>query len=182
MAMSKVAVLFARVDSIYKTFPDCDVYDINRNALTWPGGYPVVAHPPCRTCGKLRQFSKAPASEHELAVWATEQVKCWGGVLEHPEGSKLWSYLGLPPPLIVDQFHWGHKARKRTWLYIVGVDPGTLDVPFRSGEPTHTIGSSLRISGKPDLPKRERDVTPIAFAQWLVELAKSSNGGSQRSE
>ena len=46
--MTQVAVLFARADSIYKTLPGCDVYDIKRDARTWPGGCPVVAHPPCR--------------------------------------------------------------------------------------------------------------------------------------
>ena len=38
-----VAVLFARADSIYKTLPACDVYDIARDARWWPGGGPVVA-------------------------------------------------------------------------------------------------------------------------------------------
>jgi len=43
-----VAVLFARADSIYKSLPDCDVYDIERDARTYDGPWPVVAHPPCR--------------------------------------------------------------------------------------------------------------------------------------
>lgn len=33
-----VAILFARADSVYKTLPGCDVYDIERDALTFPGG------------------------------------------------------------------------------------------------------------------------------------------------
>lgn len=46
-----VAVLFARADSTYKTLPGTDVWDIERNAKLWPGGAPVVAHPPCRAWG-----------------------------------------------------------------------------------------------------------------------------------
>ena len=46
-----VAILFARSDSYYKTLPECDVWDIERDARKWPGGAPVVAHPPCRAWG-----------------------------------------------------------------------------------------------------------------------------------
>lgn len=52
-----VAVLFARADSIYKGLPGVDVYDADRDARTFPGGCPVVAHPPCRAwavSGRLR--------------------------------------------------------------------------------------------------------------------------------
>ena len=52
-----VAVLFARADSVYKTLPGCDVYDIDRDALTFPGGNQVVAHPPCRAWGQLRYWA-----------------------------------------------------------------------------------------------------------------------------
>lgn len=48
-----VAVLFARRDSIYKLMPWANVYDDQRDALTWPGGTPVIAHPPCREWGRL---------------------------------------------------------------------------------------------------------------------------------
>lgn len=37
-----VAVLFARSDSVYKQLPHLDVYDIDRDARTWPGGTPPV--------------------------------------------------------------------------------------------------------------------------------------------
>ena len=53
-----VAVLFVRSDSVYKQMADVDCYDIDRDARTWPGGCPVVAHPPCRAWGLLRQFAK----------------------------------------------------------------------------------------------------------------------------
>ena len=42
-----IAILFARKDSVYKAMPGLDVYDFERDALTWPGGAPLIAHPPC---------------------------------------------------------------------------------------------------------------------------------------
>ena len=65
--MEPVAVLFARADSIYKSMPGCDVYDIERDARTWPGGAPVVAHPPCRSWGKFAHMAKPRPGERELA-------------------------------------------------------------------------------------------------------------------
>lgn len=41
-----VATLFVRSDSIYKSLPGVDAWDISRDARKWPGGCPVVAHPP----------------------------------------------------------------------------------------------------------------------------------------
>lgn len=79
-----IAVLFARSDSIYKSLPGCDVYDIERDALTWPGGSPVVAHPPCRAWGSFAWRARPREGERECAPWAVEQIRRHGGVLEHP--------------------------------------------------------------------------------------------------
>lgn len=93
-----IAVLFARSDSIYKSLPGCDVYDIERDALTWPGGSPVVAHPPCRAWGSFAWRARPREGERECAPWAVEQIRRHGGVLEHPAASKLWPEHGLPEP------------------------------------------------------------------------------------
>lgn len=181
-----VAVLFARADSIYKSLPDCDVYDIDRDALTWTGGVPVVAHPPCRAWGNFSMFSRPRDGEKELAIWAIDKVRRYGGVLEHPAGSKLWPTLGLPAPgkrdafggwtLPIHQHWWGHRAQKKTKLYIVGCDPADIpDMPMRLDYPTHVIGDVGR-SGKgkrPEISKDEREHTPPDLAKWLAELAKS---------
>jgi hypothetical protein len=52
--MQTVAVLFARADSNYKSLPGTDVYDIERDARTYDGPHPVVAHPLYRAWGRLR--------------------------------------------------------------------------------------------------------------------------------
>lgn len=187
--VAMVAVLFARSDSNYKAIPGCDVYDIERDARTWSGGAPVVAHPPCRGWGRLRHFARPRHDEKQLAIFAVQQVRKFGGVLEHPAHSTLWSAAGLPPPGEVDdyggwtlpicQHWWGHRAEKKTWLYIVGCAPAQLpDFPLVLGQATHTISSSgrrrdgSRLKDRPEVTKAEREHTPIALAEWLVELAK----------
>ncbi len=179
-----VAVLFARRDSVYKTLPDCDVWDADRDALNWPGGSPVVAHPPCRAWGSLSHFAKPVAGEKELAVWAIARIREFGGVLEHPARSRLWPHLSLPSPgrrdeyggftLPVCQFWWGHLALKPTRLYICGVGPADVpEIPFTMGEPPRVIGSNRRKDrlGRPGMSHNKRERTPPAFARWLVELA-----------
>ena len=185
-----VAVLFARSDSIYKTLPGTDVYDAERDARTWGGGLPVVAHPPCRAWGAFAMFAKPRDDEKALAPWAIEQIRKFGGVLEHPNASKLWPAMGLPEPGKTDKFggwtlpihqHWfGHRAEKKTRLYIVGCKPQNIpDMPMVLGEATHVIGDVGRASKgtkRPEVSKAEREHTPPALAVWLVELAKRCAG------
>jgi hypothetical protein len=178
-----IAVLFARADSIYKTMPGCDVWDIDRDARKWPGGSPVVAHPPCRTWGRLRQFAKPRPDEKALGPWAVAQVREWGGVLEHPAESTLFAHCGMPTPgrfpdaaggwtLAIDQFHFGHRAEKATWLYVVGCDPDDLPaIPKRDGRPTHCVRPTKAYPRLPSITKAEREHTPPELAAWLVEVA-----------
>jgi phytoene dehydrogenase-like protein len=179
--MTNVAVLFARRDSIYKDL-GCDVYDADRNALTFPGGKPVVAHPPCRAWGRLRHFARPREGERELALWAVTQVRRWGGVLEHPVASLLWLEAKLPKPgerdcsdgwtMSVSQWWFGHRADKPTLLYICGAEPRDLpNVPFKIGAPTHVVQSRKRIDHRPHISKAEREHTPIEFARWLIRVA-----------
>lgn len=190
-----VAVLFARADSYYKTLADVDVWDIDRDARKWPGGGPVVAHPPCRAWGQLARWAKPRPDEKGLALWAVEQVRKFGGVLEHPSRSTLWPVTGLPEPggardafggwtLPIHQHCWGHRAEKKTRLYIVGCAPSDLPpMPLRLDEPTHVIGDVGRAATgtkRPEVSKAEREHTPPLLASWLVELARrcSTKGGA----
>lgn len=183
-----VSVLFARSDSNYFNLKGVDVFDKNRDARTYKGGTPIVAHPPCRAWGRLRWNAKPEPGEKELAIWAVEQIRTHGGVLEHPESSQLWKELDLPFgsntdqyggfTLSVDQFWFGHRARKRTWLYIVGIKPGEVPpYPLKFDAITHTVLTNMRrkrawYKPKPEITKAEREHTPPKFAEWLVALAR----------
>ena len=195
--MRPVAALFVRADSIYKTLPGVDCWDIERDARTWPGGMPVVAHPPCRAWGRLRAFAKPRADEMDLARWAVAQVRQWGGVLEHPECSTLWPDQGLPEPeqrdalggwtLPIHQWWFGHRAQKRTLLYIVGCGPNNAPrLPLRIGisdcrirlDKRRPDGTHIRKGDadyRPILGNAEREHTPPLLAEWLVELARRTS-------
>ena len=188
----QVAVLFARTDSIYKQLPGCDVWDIERDARKWPGGCPVVAHPPCRAWGRLRHFSKPRHDEKELALFAVDKVRLFGGVLEHPTASTLWAAANLPRPgcgrdefggwsIQVPQFWWGHRAMKSTWLYIVGIEPRDIPaIPLVLGEAPCTVGlfsGRDRARCRKEISKAEREATPPDFAAWLCRVARGTSVG-----
>lgn len=182
----KCAALFVMGDSYYKTIEGVDCFDLERDALTFTGACPVVAHPPCRAWSRLRHFAKPRPGERDLAFFALDRVRSNGGVLEHPSGSELWKVAGLPRPgtlardsfggwtLPVSQKWWGHRCEKRTWLYICGIDPGALPVmPFVLGEAERTCGlwsGRDRSIARKEVGKHERMASPPAFADWLVDL------------
>ncbi len=182
-----VAILFARRDSIYKTLPDCDVWDEDRDARNWPGGCVVVAHPPCRAWGRLKHMAKPAPHEKDLALLSINLVRQFGGVVEHPSDSELWRELGLSDgwedawgfcwPL--SQKWFGHRAEKRTRVYIAGCARGDLPpFPITLGKAPMVVGTSGRRNNgtrsklNPEIPKSEREHTPIEFAKWLVEVAR----------
>ena len=195
-----VAVLFARADSCYKALPDVDVWDAERDARRWPGGCPVVAHPPCRARGRLRHMANPRADEKNLARLAVALVREFGGVLEHPASSTLWAAQKLPAPgerdqyggwtLPISQYWWGHRAEKKTWLYIVGCDPRDVpEIPLALGDAPMTVSTSgrrrdgtRRTNMRPEIPKAEREHTPPLLAEWLVELAAKCKTHNDRVE
>jgi len=160
------------------------VWDETRDATRWPGGAPVIAHPPCAQWARLRKFARENQETKAHALYALAQVRRWTGVLEHPIGSTLWSAAKLPRPgelddhggftLVVDQFWFGHPAQKRTWLYVCGIAPADVPpIPFKLGYPTHFIKPSrARRGSAPTTGRRFREGTPPDFAQWLIELAR----------
>ena len=186
-----VAALFCRADSNYKSIPGVDVYDAERDARTYDGPHPVIAHPPCRGWGQLRHMAfKVRPDERNLARLSVALVREFGGVLEHPLQSDLWRAQQLPVPgardqfggftVVIDQFWWGHKARKRTALYVVGCAPADVpkipiilgDAPMLCGTSGRRKDGTRRAQTKPEITKTEREHTPPDFAAWLVELAR----------
>lgn len=169
-----------------------NTWDQVRNALAYEGPDPVVAHPPCGPWGRLAKFCKN--DDPACAIRAIAQVRTFGGVLEHPKGSKLWTAFDLPLPgehpdawgftLDVEQVSWGHVARKPTWLYVCGFsDRVALESEIRTGgTPTHWVRDVSRAQGQKRpawikmCSKEQRRRTPLAFAEWLISIANRCAG------
>lgn len=181
-----ISALFVKRDSVYKQL-GVDCWDIEKDARLWPGGNSIIAHPPCRAWGQLSHMAKPRPDEKDLAVWSIGQIRRWGGVLEHPRASKLWSYMDLPMPgntdefggysICIDQSWWGHLAKKNTLLYIVGISLNKLPIiPMNFNAIEFTVSSKIKKKSgrriKKEIPKKQREETPIEFAKWLIEVAE----------
>ena len=165
-----------------------DAFAPTRDATSYAGPHPIVAHPPCGPWGRFWWNYKGGEGAKAAGPRAIEQARALGGVVEHPSESGLWKHCDLPLPgaqadrwggwtLEVEQCDWGHKARKRTWLYIVGAAAGEVPPMPPKREPTHVMVRLLRNGNDwPEVPKRERHITPPAFAVWLVALARAAKG------
>lgn len=180
-----VAALFVRQDSVYKTMAAVDPWDAKRDALAFPGGMAIVAHPPCRLWGSMRNLSTAPETEKECGYKAIQFARSYGGVVEHPAASTLWKACAVPMgesrdrhggySLTVDQWHFGHPARKPTRLYVVGCPVEQLPpIPFRPGGGEAVVSRSFWTPAdrRRVLNRHERERTPPNFAAWLVTVAR----------
>jgi hypothetical protein len=187
MTLAKVAALYVDPRGPYPSLCE-EWYDEKRDARKYEGPYPVVAHPPCRNWGQLKHLAKG--NDSDCALVAVDHVRKFGGVLEHPAYSKLFTACCLPLPgelpdafggrtIEVCQVDYGHVARKRTWLYLVGVHNAGPVLPRR--EPSHWVSGGRKHERKgsggvvPEGIKvcsaQQRRRSPIEFARWLVSLA-----------
>lgn len=147
----KVAALFVMPKGVYIGHDRIDAWTEERDARTYAGPWPVVAHPPCERWGRywgggpmLAKTAKQKKLGDDGGCFeaALAAVRKYGGILEHPEGSHAWSHFGLNKPprsggwvvadfeggwtCCVAQGHYGHRAQKLTWLYAKGVVLPTL--------------------------------------------------------
>ncbi len=182
-----IAALFVQTGGAYFGLPDVEPWDEKRDARRYDGPYPVVAHPPCARWGRYWFGGPSARVRRELGddggcfASALASVRRWGGVLEHPEASHAWRVHGLIRPprgggwvvadehggwtCCVEQGHYGHRARKATWLYAFGVElpslrwgpsaaGARLDVGFHSAEERRAFKSNRSLS--PELTARKR--------------------------
>lgn len=137
-----IAALYIEPDGCYAKLSGVDAWCEMRDARSYPGPYPVVAHPPCQRWGRFWHGSTRKPHQFKLGedggcfAAALKAVRKFGGVLEHPCDSHAWRHFGLTPPkrfkgwqqagdgightCYVEQGHYGHMSRKPTWLYAVG--------------------------------------------------------------
>lgn len=166
--MRQVAALCVDRVSAFKKIAGVDCYDRERDARSFPGGMPVVAMPPCAQWSRLRSFAAVVPEEKELADFCLEVVRREGGVLEHPYPSRFFRMRSLDA-YVVDQSWFGFRARKRTGLYVVGVELRRLPpLPLQFGA----------ACGVEDLWSGVRARCTGSFAGWLVEIARLTKGGS----
>ena len=141
-----IAALYVMKDGPY--FIDgMDAYDKERDARSYKGPHPVIAHPPCERWGRYwgggpmlhgTERQRILGDDEQCFAHALWSVRTFGGVLEHPEASHAFKFYGLPIPpqkggwtepdrfggrsCCVAQGHYGHRAQKLTWLYGVNID------------------------------------------------------------
>ena len=154
-----IAALYVETDGAYFNLDGIEPWDETRDARSYAGPYPVVAHPPCQRWGKLwagqplhikrTGIRKIKGDDGGCFAAALTAVRTYSGILEHPWGSHAWAHfcLNLPPrsggwiaadfeggwTCCVEQGRYGHYARKPTLLYAVGVDLPELN--WGIGEP-----------------------------------------------
>lgn len=180
--MTPIAALYVNVKhGPYAKIPGVDCWGVERDATRYKGPHPVVAHPPCGHWGSYWHKCKDDGHTGPIAI---DQVRKYGGVLEHPRLSRLWHRYGLPFPgqepdayggrtFEVRQIDFGHRAEKPTWLYVVGLDalpPMPPSQPKPPKPPLLRTGRQVR-GWCEMLSKVQRTLTPPAFAEWLVNLA-----------
>lgn len=171
-----VAALCVAARSAYQGMDGVDCYDQVRDARTFDGGMPIVAHPPCRSWSAYCAHQAKPdPGERELGIWCCDQLREHGGVLEQPAHSRLFAAAGLPMPgkpkgelwtLPVWQCWWGYPMRKATWLCFAKVPRDQIQTPFS----LHSPGADRRRQQL--MSKNQRSHTCEPMARWLVDAAR----------
>ncbi len=188
-----IAALYVETDGCYFGIDGVDPWDVDRDARLYKGPHPVVAHPPCARWCQLAsvvqdRYGYKIGDDGGSFASALAAVREFGGVLEHPAYTIAWARYGIPNPMSgggwtktfcggwvchVEQGHYGHRARKATWLYTYGADLPSL----RWGRSVATAWVSWGDFDKyPDVPrlsKAESNASPVEFRDLLIGIARS---------
>lgn len=195
ISMQKIAALYVEKNGTYSEIEGIEIYDEARDAMTYCGPYAVIAHPPCNLWCKMAPVNQARyGGTHNLIgndggkfAHALACVRNFGGILEHPADSIAWKCFGLTAPqkgkwsrcnthdnawvCEVSQSAYGHKARKRTWLYcVLPLQPRDLNWDSPDGE---MICGHIARYKKKSLSKKQASATPRAFAKALIDIVQA---------
>jgi hypothetical protein len=188
-----IAALFVEANGSYANVDGVDLWPESRDARTYRGPWPVVAHPPCARWVNFAALNfkryghehLRPGNDGGCFASALTSVRNFGGVLEHPAFSNAWSEHFLPSPTLdgwstlgwgewyceVWQSAYGHRARKRTWLFATS-RKRPRDLNWARNPGTHQCGWFDR--NKPTLSKKEAARTPPAFRDALLSIARAA--------
>lgn len=190
-----IAALFVAENGPYAGIDGVDAWPESRDARTYNGNYPVVAHPPCERWGKFAKIYGRVGQDDGCFEAALKAVRKNGGVLEHPEGSLAFTLFGLPIPsqaggwskpdkfggrsCCVYQGHYGHRAPKATWLYAVTeAYPELIWGKTPPRDLSHLDDKARKRAIKTGicqrLSRRQRIITPEPFKQMLLNIARSA--------
>lgn len=193
--MIEIAALFVEQRGCYADLEGVEIWDEDRDARGYAGPHPVVAHPPCSRWCRLAGLVEArwghkKGDDDGCFAAALAAVRRYGGVLEHPAYSDAWRAFDLPRPLgvgawqrglfggwsaQVDQGHYGHPARKSTWLYAFGM-PSLPSLPYTDARCLVSWCGNHVAEGedRPRIGKKAAAATPPAFRDLLLEMARSA--------
>lgn len=192
-----IAALFVETDGVYFNLPNVEPWDEARDARNYAGPHSVIAHPPCARWSQLAIVNRArwgtPLGEDNGCFQsAMRSVQLWGGVLEHPCNSRAFETFGITRPkhgagwvpggpngtwtCSVDQCLYGHRARKRTWLFVCSSEK-PQELNWERGTGSVLIGGPVG-EGKcnprllPRMGKKESLHTPVEFRDLLISIAE----------
>lgn len=178
------AALYVHRDTIYREM-GLECWDEARDARTYAGPAPVVAHPPCERWGRLELgwpgLGRRYGQDGGCFAAALTAIRTWGGVIEHPQASGAWATYHLPRPpraggwvrdlwgmwsCEIWQGAYGFHAPKPTWLaYYSPAGTPPLEMDWRRIDP------GGRVQDLPGKGSGARAATPPRLAAALVALA-----------
>lgn len=180
--MQKITTACVRTDSVYYQLQCVTPWDKRRNIMKCTDHYPVIAHPPCAQWGRTAPLARQDMNSKRLAIHCLALIRKCGGVLEHPEASSFWEFAAIPTNgrrdtyggmcVLVDQYDYGHPARKRTLLYFYGLPAGitALQVNYRlSGHSVRPTSPPRSVMG---CVKADRELTPRPLAEALCDAVR----------
>lgn len=170
--MQNISVLCTSKNSIYNEL-GLETYDQKRDARTYNGSGPIIAHPPCRAwSAHMSHFAKPLPGEKSLALFCLRKIAKNGGVLEHPANSKFFEQYNLHQDIRfkiieIHQSWFGYPTTKRTWLLM----PKHYKIP--------EYPFSLQRQGKEkqifeNMSHNQRSKTTLELAKWLINLVEQN--------
>jgi len=157
-----ISVLCVNRNTLYKRLRgdyDLDLWDIDRDAYNYSGNNMVITHAPCSQWSARLSVQATPNEyEKRLAFFCLEQVQKNGGIFEHPAHSSFFKIANIEPTIEIDQFDFGFRSKKRTWLYFHGCKPIDYVPQFAS----YNYTSVTR------LDSRERSRMTKTFCEYLI--------------
>lgn len=195
-----IAALFVQPNGHYIGIEGVDPWPEARDARRYDEDFPVVAHPPCTRWCRLaglveKRWGHKKGDDGGCFASALASVRRCGGVLEHPAYSAAWKAHGINRPptgggwvkadeyggytCYVEQFRYGHAAKKATWLYCYGTELPELRWGVLADNASAALvswcGNHVKSGeSRPRLGKKAASATPIEFRDVLLSMARGA--------